>query len=65
MGGACSTHRECVQNTSKKTTLGRPTYRWENTIKVSSTGCILDSFGSEQGSVWVLVNNVMKLQVGI
>jgi hypothetical protein len=52
MGGACSTRRECVQNISKKTiALGRPRYRWENNSGVSSIGCILDSFGSEQGSV--------------
>jgi len=64
MGGPCSTHRECVQNISKKTrTLGRPRYRWENNIKGQDVYWI--HLVQNRVVWWVLVNNVMKLKVGI
>lgn len=66
MGRVCSTHKECAQNISKKTrTLGRPRYRWEN-IKVFLQQDVYWIHLVQNREVWwVLVNKVMKLQVGI
>jgi hypothetical protein len=67
MGGTCSTHRECVQNISKKTrTLGKPRYRWENNIKVFLQQDVYWIHLVQNREVWwVLVNIVMKPLVGI